>query len=69
MFSKRPRKRRTGDSRVPGGGRAPFVKLAFLRGNGAFFGSKQGHFRRFRTTFSMDVAHVLYFIASLVLWC
>ena len=29
----------------------PFVKLAFLQQNGAFFWSKKGDFRRFRTTF------------------
>ena len=29
--------------------RAPFVKLACLQQNGALFGPKKGHFRRFRT--------------------
>ena len=45
-----------GSERLGGGGCGrvkwvPFVKLAFLQQNGAFFGLKNGHFRPFRTTF------------------
>ena len=36
----------------------------FYGGNGAFFRSKKGRFQRFRTTFSMNVAQVLYLVAS-----